>query len=102
MPVAEFFSEFTGDRKKDVLIHHLSTHTSGLEDGAIRARSAEREKSFESTPCEATQNPDAHKRLCLGYDTPFSYETGTYMSYCNYGYEPLGMKDRYMIVPPSV
>ncbi len=126
MPVAEFIPEFVGEKKKDVLIHHLLTHTSGLEDEAIKKISEERKDGFPFPHPEQTQDQDTQQRLCLGYDTPLSYETGTYMSYCSYGYEllgeivrrvsgqsldeffakrifePLGMKDSFMVVPQSV
>jgi len=36
------------------------------------------------------QDPDTHRRLFLGYDTPLWKPPGTEMSYCNYGVEVLG------------
>ncbi|MGM0880670.1 MAG: serine hydrolase domain-containing protein [Bacillota bacterium] len=61
-PVSDYISEFTGEGKSKVCVHHLLTHTSGLDSEAIR------------------QNGIA----------PLSCEPGSVMSYSGYGYELLG------------
>lgn len=121
--VQDYIPEFRGEDKEDVFISHLLTHTSGLADETIWKYAEEIKENTVIPPAEKTQDPDIHKRLYLGYGTPLTYKIGTYMSYCNYGYEllgeivrrvshmsldnffrerilePLGMKDTYLVVP---
>jgi CubicO group peptidase (beta-lactamase class C family) len=56
MPVAEFIPELVGEKKKDVLIHHLLTHTSGLEDETVRKRSAEQSRAEQSRAEQREKN----------------------------------------------
>ncbi|WP_150273099.1 serine hydrolase domain-containing protein [Paenibacillus tepidiphilus] len=126
-PVCDYIPEFTGEGKAAVRIHHLLTHTSGLDqDTLYKHRKMKQENGVEWPPCAPGQDPDNHDYLWGGYDAPLSAQPGTVMSYCGYGYEvlgeiirrvsgqayeqymeealfgPLGMSDTYYRVPPEL
>jgi CubicO group peptidase (beta-lactamase class C family) len=108
------------------MVHHLLTHTSGLNDGEADAYAEKRKGTVEIPPPDETQHPGINEYLFLRYDTPLSKTPGTEMSYCNLSYmlvgeivrrvsgrplndfarerifEPLGMKDTWYVVPDSV
>lgn len=89
-PVSDYIPEFTGEGKTKVCVHHLLTHTSGLEGEVIWQNGQAKQEQGEYPPHEPNQDPDQHKYLYGGYDAPLSNEPGTVMSYCGYGYELLG------------
>lgn len=89
-PVSDYIPEFTGEGKTKVCVHHLLTHTSGLEGEVIWQNGQLKKEQGEYPPHEPNQDPDQHKYLYGGYDAPLSNEPGTVMSYCGYGYELLG------------
>jgi|LSQX01.2.fsa_nt_gb CubicO group peptidase (beta-lactamase class C family) len=89
-PVHEIISEFKGEGKEQILIHHLLTHISGLTDADIIKFAKNNADTLEIPRCEETQNPYIHKKLYSGFQAPLSYKTGEKMDYCNYGYELLG------------
>lgn len=90
-PVVDYIPEFTGEGKAKVCVHHLLTHTSGLDGEAIRLNGIAKRTSGEDLPAhEPNQDPDTHSYLWSGYDAPLSNVPGTVMSYLGYGYELLG------------
>lgn len=90
-PVSDYIPEFVGEGKTKVCVHHLLTHTSGLDGEAIWKNAQEKQEKGEVYPApEPNQDPEQHKYLYGGYDAPLSNEPGTVMSYCGYGYELLG------------
>ncbi|MNO48019.1 Esterase EstB [compost metagenome] len=89
-PVCDYIPEFTGEGKTKVCVHHLLTHTSGLDGEVIWQNGQSKKEQGEYPPHEPNQDPDQHKYLYGGYDAPLSNEPGTVMSYCGYGYELLG------------
>ncbi|MEK4206198.1 MULTISPECIES: serine hydrolase domain-containing protein [Paenibacillus] len=125
-PVSDYIPEFTGENKTKVCVHHLLTHTSGIEVDVIRSNGIAKQAQEEYPPHEPNQDPELHSYLYGGYDAPLSHEPGTVMSYCGYGYEllgeiirrvsgqaydvfvketifkPLGMKNTYYHVPMEV
>lgn len=89
-PVSDYIPEFVGEGKTKVCVHHLLTHTSGL-DGEVIWKNAQKKKEQGEYPSpEPNQDPEQHKYLYGGYDAPLSNEPGTVMSYSGYGYELLG------------
>jgi CubicO group peptidase (beta-lactamase class C family) len=125
-PVCEYLPEFAGEGKQAVMVHHLLTHTSGLQQEQVDAHAESKQGTIEIPVPEETQYPAIHEALLLRYDAPLWKPPGTEMSYCNYGYlllgeiirrvsgtsldqfarerifAPLGMKDTFYIVPDSV
>ncbi|MEK5582747.1 serine hydrolase domain-containing protein [Paenibacillus sp. FSL P2-0536] len=89
-PVSDYIPEFTGENKTKVCVHHLLTHTSGIEVDVIRSNGIAKQAQEEYPPHEPNQDPELHSYLYGGYDAPLSHEPGSVMSYCGYGYELLG------------
>ncbi len=90
-PVVDYIPEFTGEGKSKVCVHHLLTHTSGLDGETIHLHAqAKRAEGTELPASASNQDPELHEYLYSGYDAPLSCEPGTAMSYCGYGYELLG------------
>ena len=123
-PVQEYLPEFTGERKHEVMVHHLLTHTSGLVDVDIAAYQ-ERNRANVSVPLpEASEHPQLHEWLWLRWTAPLSKAPGAEMSYSGAGgylllteivrrisgqnfadfardriFKPLGMDDTFYQVP---
>jgi CubicO group peptidase (beta-lactamase class C family) len=89
-PVSWYIPEFRGEGKEAVMVHHLLTHTSGLNDAEIEAHADRRRASTKIPPAEETQHPLVHEALCLRYDAPLWKPPGTVWSYSSWGYELLG------------
>ena len=89
-PVAEYLPEFIGEGKDKVMVHHLLTHTSGLNNEEVQAHIKAKGDDVEIPPADETQHPWIHRRLFLSYDAPLWKPPGKEMSYCNSGYELLG------------
>jgi CubicO group peptidase (beta-lactamase class C family) len=89
-PVSWYIPEFTGEGKEGVMVHHLLTHTSGLNDDELDAHADRRRGSTEIPPAEGTQHPLVHEWLYLRYDAPLWKPPGTEWSYSPWGYELLG------------
>ncbi|WP_339316687.1 serine hydrolase domain-containing protein [Paenibacillus sp. FSL R10-2734] len=89
-PVSDYIPEFIGEGKTKVCVHHLLTHTSGLDGEVIWQNGQTKQEQGDYPPHEPNQDPDQHKYLYGGFDAPLSNEPGTVMSYCGYGYELLG------------
>ena len=125
-PVSDYISEFVGEGKQAVMVHHLLTHTSGLRDEDVLAHAAKRKDSVSVPRSEETQHPWINESLWLRYDAPLWKVPGVEMCYSNFGYnllgeivrrvsgqslaklardrifQPLGMEDTFYIVPESV
>ena len=90
-PVREYIPEFEGEGKEQVMVHHLLTHTAGIDDEATWAVIDEKEEaSVDVTACEETQHPAIHRSLYYGFDVPLARKPGIEMSYSNYCYWLLG------------
>lgn len=73
------------------MVHHLLTHTAGIDDETTWAIIDEKEKTAVDVPAhEDTQHPTVHRDLCYGFDVPLARKPGVEMSYSNYGYRLLG------------
>jgi CubicO group peptidase (beta-lactamase class C family) len=124
-PVRDYVPEFRGDGKDAVLVHHLLTHTSGLDVRIYYTPEPAKTDHLELPPCPETQHPWVHENLFANYDEPLARPPGEEMSYCNYNYwllaeivrhlsgksladfakerifDPLAMKDTRYIAPDS-
>jgi serine-type D-Ala-D-Ala carboxypeptidase len=89
-PVQEYIPEFVGEGKDAVMVHHLMTHTAGLNDDELVAYAEQRKGSIEIPPPLPTTHPLVHADLFSIYDAPLWKPPGTEMSYSSYGYEILG------------
>ena len=127
-PVWWYLPEFAGEGKDMVMVHHLLTHTSGLDEwDDVEPYAAEQHGRVDIPPLtDETQHPLIHQYLHLRWGAPQWKPPGTEWSYCNYGYnlvaeivrrisgqsladfarerifEPLGMSDSFYIVPEAV
>lgn len=125
-PVVDYIPEFTGPGKKAVYVHHLLTHTSGINGEDVwKIISRKREQGVELPACPEGQDPDSHESLFYGYEVPLRTKPGQVMQYLGFGYQllgeivsrvsgvpyhrfveerifkPLGMNDTYFAVPDS-
>jgi serine-type D-Ala-D-Ala carboxypeptidase len=89
-PVSEYITEFTGEGKGAVMVHHLLTHTSGLTDEGLGAHARKKKGSTQTPPLEEGQNPTIHENLWLLCDAGLSRPPGVEMSYTTYHYDLLG------------
>ena len=89
-PVQEYIPEFVGDGKDAVMVHHLMTHTAGLNDDELVAYAEQRKGSIEIPPLVPTTHPVVHEDLYPIYDAPLWKPPGMEMLYSPYGYEILG------------
>ncbi|MFD1953026.1 serine hydrolase domain-containing protein [Paenibacillus thailandensis] len=87
-PVCDYIPEFAGEGKENVRIHHLLTHTSGLDSEAIWLSDKETFSGLSQT--DASQDPETYRVLHSIYRCPLKNEPGEVMSYTGYGYELLG------------
>jgi CubicO group peptidase (beta-lactamase class C family) len=125
-PVQWYIPEFVGEGKEQVMVHHLLTHTSGLNGTEVSAHIEEKRDAVENPSINETRPPSIDESLLLGYDAPLWKPPGIEMSYCSFGYElvaeiirrisvisldeftrerifvPLGMSDTCFIVPDSM
>jgi len=124
-PVSWYIPEFKGKGKDAVMVHHLLTHTAGINISLDQESKKKREES--NVPdFEATQHPNVGKHLLTIYDAPLWRPPGQQMKYSSHGYElvgeivrrvsgksvedfarerlfdPLRMKDTFYVVPESV
>jgi len=90
-PVRDYIPEFEGEGKEQVMVHHLLTHTAGIDDEATWAAIEKKEEAAVTVPtCEETQHPAVHRYLNYGFDFPLAKKPGVEMSYSSYGYYLLG------------
>ncbi|MBD7968257.1 serine hydrolase domain-containing protein [Paenibacillus gallinarum] len=122
-PVIDYIPEFQGLGKENVRIHHLLTHTSGMNAEDIYTYARGDGSTIDIPPCEESEEPYFHEYLHMRYGAPLSSKPGEIMSYLGFGYdllgdiirrvsgisypdfvkqelfEPLGMNDSYFKVP---
>jgi len=121
-PVRDYLPELTGEGTADMLVHHLLAHTAGYDDWTIlAAKPGEFADIDQITPDELKG-----KIRSMIFTAPISKPPGAVMIYSATGYwllgeiiervsgrsldelmrerlfDPLGMRDSYLIVPESV
>ncbi|MBB3110188.1 CubicO group peptidase (beta-lactamase class C family) [Paenibacillus phyllosphaerae] len=124
-PVVDYIPELSGEGAREIRVHHLLTHTSGISPEDLSAHVDLIQDTIQLPPHAANQDPDTHRWLYLGYGVKPGRKPGEAMAYLGYGYEllgeiirrvsgiaypeyvrqhllePLGMRDTYFIVPES-
>jgi len=89
-PVSTYIPEFKGEGKAAVLVRHLLTHTSGLNEDELEKYAREQQDKIPVTTSDATIHPLLHRYYTIRYGAPLWKSPGTEMSYCNYNYELAG------------
>jgi CubicO group peptidase (beta-lactamase class C family) len=90
-PVREYIPEFEGDGKDKVFVHHLLTHTSGIETITdIEELTAEFRRRLEQPPLDPTIHPTLDAMLQLAYERPLRKAPGEEMFYDSANYDLLG------------
>jgi CubicO group peptidase (beta-lactamase class C family) len=126
LPVQDYIPEFVGENKDKVLVHHLLTHTSAIEEEKVWEILKSPDFNLDMSKCPNNLHPDIYKSLVAGCTVPLRTFPGKEMQYCNFGFtllseiirrvtsknlhefaterifQPLGMKDSYFIVPDDL
>jgi len=89
-PVQDYIPEFTGEGKEAVLVHHLLTHTSGLNEMDLLAHVGRKTGVAPVLGGQRTTVMSRSEILEARYDAPLSKRPGETMSYCNLNYALLG------------
>jgi serine-type D-Ala-D-Ala carboxypeptidase len=91
-PVQDYLPEFVGERKETILVHHLLTHTSGIDDGDLFVATARLLPHMVGSAENALpgQHPIEHLFLELSYVWPAAHPVGEVMRYCQINYLLLG------------
>ncbi|MEE9265683.1 MAG: serine hydrolase domain-containing protein, partial [Gammaproteobacteria bacterium] len=124
-PVQEYIPEFVGEGKEKVMVHHLMTHTSGIDDESISEMLDDEPEDVPIPEPDANQDEFVNKALTYTYMNPLAFEPGEKMGYADLGiymvgelvrrvsgqsldqfareriFEPLGMDNSFYIVPES-
>jgi CubicO group peptidase (beta-lactamase class C family) len=89
-PVQDYVPEFAGIGKEQVMVHHLLTHTSGLNEDELDVHVATRTGIAPVLLEQAVARPTPQEYLEPRYDGPLSKPPGAEMSYCNMNFALLG------------
>jgi len=87
--VREYIPEFSGEGKEAVLVRHLLSHTSGINEDQLEAYAKERPR-LTVPPAERTLHPLMHEYLVYRYDSPLWKPPGVEMSYASFNFELAG------------
>lgn len=88
-PVQDYVPEFRGEGKEAVMVHHLLTHTSGLEDERVTAAVAAMRGPAGASP-QVGPPAVGSERLLQIYSSPLLKTPGEEMAYNSSGYNLLG------------
>lgn len=91
-PVQDYLPEFVGERKDQILVHHLLTHTSGIDDlDFFTAAAALVPQMLDSIGnAFGGQHPMEHLFLELGYVWPAAHAVDEVSRYANLNFLLLG------------
>jgi CubicO group peptidase (beta-lactamase class C family) len=94
-PVEEYIPEFQGEGKDAVMVHHLLTHTAGLEDTQIDAYVRERKVAGKLPEPDEADHPwfdliGWARYRAAAHRAPLARPAGHEMSYSNFGFTLLG------------
>lgn len=91
-PVTEYIPSLNGEGIENVEVQHLLTHTSGFQDDAVNvifeAQMEEVRRNGVEVP--SGQYPILAQALACHTDSAPTWQPGTRMDYCNFGYLLLG------------
>ncbi len=71
-------------------MHHLLTHTSGVDDESLTDPFETHANDDDLPPRDDNQHPRIHEYLIANYEVLLSKPPGEEMAYCSYGYTLLG------------
>lgn len=90
-PVEFYIPEVGGEGGEDVLVQHLLTHTSGIDEERAATLSAKRlAEGVDPGECPTNQHPRMHRQLGALYPIRLETPPGAAMSYAYQNYELLG------------
>jgi CubicO group peptidase (beta-lactamase class C family) len=89
-PVAEYLPEFVGESKNLVTVHHLLTHTAGLDVEYYNLYVQTASYEAPEVPVLPTQHPRVAAYLAKLYSVPLVKPPGVEMHYSSHGIELLG------------
>jgi CubicO group peptidase (beta-lactamase class C family) len=91
-PVCEYVPEFAGGGKEAVCVHHLLTHTSGLDEPTLGTDDFARlfTGGSESSDADPALHPHVAGLLQVAYERPLHTQPGQEMNYTSLNYELLG------------
>lgn len=75
-PVQDYIPEFVGEDQEKVMVYHLLTHTSGLNEEMITKNGIEKWSDYETPILDETEHPIIKKCLDLGYVVPLATMPG--------------------------
>jgi CubicO group peptidase (beta-lactamase class C family) len=85
-PVSEYIPEFAGEGKNGVMVHHLLTHTSGLNDEMVEAYAKESAVRVPMPLSDKTLHPLLNEYLAVRYGCPLWKPPGVEMLYANFNF----------------
>jgi serine-type D-Ala-D-Ala carboxypeptidase len=88
-PVQGYLPEFRGEGKDQVLVRHLLTHTSGVQEEALEQYANARRGKIDLPAPEETVHPLFQEYLALRYDCPLWKPPGAEMSYADFNFDLL-------------
>ena len=88
-PVAGYPPDFQDENKAGVLVRHLLTHTSGIDEEALEKYAAENRGRLEIPRTEETLHPLFNDHLALRYRCPLWKPPGEEISYADFNFELL-------------
>ncbi len=89
-PVSEYIPEFRGAGKEGVLLRHLLTHTSGVEEETLEKFVKEHSGLALGPRQDPTLPPRLHAYLAPRYEAPLAKPPGAEMSYASFNFELVG------------
>ncbi|RIK44561.1 MAG: hypothetical protein DCC55_02005 [Chloroflexi bacterium] len=88
--VQEYIPEFTGPGKEQVTVHHLLTHTAGIDDSAVDMHIVQKTGTTDLAQLVDDKATVHDLYVELGYDAPLICPPGQRHYYCQYGIELVG------------
>jgi serine-type D-Ala-D-Ala carboxypeptidase len=88
--VQDYLPEFTGPGKEQVTVHHLLTHTAGIDDSAIDQHIVQKTGTTDLAQLVDDKATVHDLYVELSYDAPLICPPGQRHYYCQYGIELVG------------
>ena len=85
-PVVDYVPELCGEGTKELLVHHLLTHTSGFQDIHVTKWRYKHGRDRSVPLCEPTQHPVIQDWLHRAFDAPVLRPPGELQEYCTHNY----------------
>jgi len=85
-PLVEYIPEISGRHTEDILVHHLLTHTSGLQDLDDASMQERLNGLTDLPPCPEDQHEIIHRVLHAAFELDCAKRPGEEMAYTNRNY----------------